>query len=267
MKSNQLFLLFFLIAFSIYGQGDERDGRDGSHVFKYPITLTECDRMGNEILQRDPLVETMEMGWKFAITLVTTKDFVIHIYKFPKKRSGYEIQNKKTFRTEHGTSIFYKISKEQYEDSAERAIATKAFVVGASTSLLKIRFGNGKDGDDAIYSEFGNDFNLGITAGVRLSGFKMKDFSLSLVGGIGYTAIKVTPQTTNNFILTESTQSSITLNGGFIVEIEKFQFSLFMGIDTMSGEIGRNWIHRNRPWLGIGFGYEIFKPKEKEKNS
>ena len=34
----------------------------------------------------------------------------------------------------------------------------------------------------------------------------------------------------------------------------------------MSGEIGRNWIYRNRPWIGIGFGYEIFKPKGKPDN-
>ena len=88
-----------------------------------------------------------------------------------------------------------------------------------------------------------------------------------MVGGIGFSSIKVTPQTTKNFIESESTQSSITFSGGAIFEIEKFQISTFIGIDTMSGEIGRNWVYRNRPWIGLGFGYEIFKPSGKNKNS
>ena len=34
----------------------------------------------------------------------------------------------------------------------------------------------------------------------------------------------------------------------------------------MSGEIGKNWIYRNRPWIGLGFGYEIFKPRGPVEN-
>jgi len=83
---------------------------------------------------------------------------------------------------------------------------------------------------------------------------------------IGFSSIKVTPQTTRDFIDSESTQSSISFSVGAIFEVQKFQISTFLGIDTMSGEIGRNWIYRNRPWIGIGFGYEIFKPKGKPDN-
>lgn len=252
-------LSMFLTTFS-FSQNDIRENR---HTFKYDIELKQCNFDGTDLLPEKK--EVMKKGWKFGIRNITETDYIIQISQFTDGTDNATNQNLKTFKDSNENEIYFKLSTSKYLSFAEELKRRGSFVVGASTTLIKIRPGNGEDGENAIFSEFGNDFNIGITAGWRINDWK-RNVSVSLVGGLGFSSIKVTPQTTRDFIDSESTQSSISFSGGAIFEIQKFQISTFVGIDTMSGEIGRNWIYRNRPWIGIGFGYEIFKPKGKSDN-
>ncbi|WP_341222203.1 hypothetical protein [Polaribacter atrinae] len=283
MKKKLLnFLILFLITITAFGQSDLREKR---HTFKYDITLYECNFNGTLLTTSNPQV--MERGWIFRIRnivkseimipkvvgdkIVETFDmqteYIIQISKFTSGKPEAIAQNALTYQKSNFENIYFKINADEYLAFAEELKRRGSFVVGASTTLIKIRPGNGKESEDeVIYSEFGNDFNIGVTAGWRVSDYK-KNLSVSLVGGIGFSSIKVTPQTTRNFIDTESTQSSISYSAGAIFEIDKFQISAFIGIDTMSGEIGKNWIYRNRPWIGLGFGYEIFKPRGKDNKN
>ncbi|MFH4967282.1 hypothetical protein V8G61_03670 [Gaetbulibacter sp. M240] len=264
MKQLKNFQTFFILmlAFSMFSQEDLRENR---HEFKYSIELEECTFDGTLVSPSNKQV--MNQGWKFRIRNIINngKEYVIQVSKFTSGKPDAEAQNKLTYKKSLTEDIYFKLTSDQYSDFAEEYKKKGSFVVGASTTLIKIRPGNGEDGDEAIYSEFGNDFNIGVTAGWRITDWK-RDVSISLVGGIAFSSIKVTPQTTKDFIDSESTQSSITFSTGAIFEIQKFQISTFLGIDTMSGEIGRNWIYRNRPWIGLGFGYEIFKPKASPEN-
>jgi hypothetical protein len=261
MKTKFTFLILILFSINTYSQTDLRENR---HTFKYDIKLDQCNFDGD--LVSPAKKEVMEKGWRFRIRNIIETDYIIQVSKFTNGTPPSIAQNLETYQNENSENIYFKISSTQYSAFAEELKRRGSFVVGASTTLIKIRPGNGKDSEDeVIYSEFGNDFNIGITAGWRINDYT-RNVSVSLVGGIGFSSIKVTPQTTRNFIDSESTQSSITFSGGAIFEIEKFQISTFIGIDTMSGEIGKNWIYRNRPWIGLGFGYEIFKPKGKIDN-
>ncbi|MBA6313871.1 hypothetical protein [Cellulophaga baltica] len=263
MKNIKLIpvLLFFICLNSVFSQINITENR---HTFKDDIKLVQTDFDGIGLTPANS--EVMERGWKFRVRNVVGTDYIIQISKFTDGSSTSNAQNLITYQDASDSNIYFKISSTQYLAFAEESKPRGSFVVGASTTLIKIRPGNGSDNEDeVIYSEFGNDFNIGITAGWRISNYKKKT-SVSLVSGIGFSSIKVTPQTTRDFIESESTQSSITFSGGLILEIDKFQISTFIGIDTMSGEIGKNWIYRNRPWLGIGFGYQIFKPKGPSNN-
>ncbi|WP_430408810.1 hypothetical protein [Kordia sp.] len=253
-------LLLLLICFPLNAQTDITEGR---HFFNKTIQLSQCDFAGTIITPATPNKEVIQKGWIFTIENIDgNEDYIIQVAKFTGGSSKSKAQNLKTFQDSNFENIYFKLSKNQYTQYAERWIKRGQFIVGASTTLVKIRFGNGeRDEDKVIYSEFGNDFNVGITCGYRFTpNFKSKT-SISAVGGISFTSIKVTPETTRNFIESESNQSAITFSGGLVFEINKFQISLFTGIDAMSGKIGKNWIHRNRPWLGIGFGFQIFKTK------
>lgn len=259
--------LLTLLIFTITSFGQTVDLRDMRHAFKYDIALNQCDFEGKPITPSNSQV--MEKGWKFLVKNIVNagNDYVIQVSKFTDKSEESITQNTLTYKNSNSEYIYFKISSAQYIAFAEELKRRGSFVVGAATTLIKIRPGNGKDNpEEVIYSEFGNDFNIGITAGWRINNYK-DNVAVSMVGGMGFSSIKVTPQTTRDFITSESTQSSITFSGGLIFEVDKFQISTFVGIDTMSGEIGKNWIYRNRPWIGLGFGYEIFKPRGTVKNS
>lgn len=252
-------MLFFTVGYS------QTDVRMGRHIFNIPLELTQCNYDGTAVTGV-AMKQIMERDWIFTIENIVGTDYVIRVAEFTAKTTEATDLNKKTFLTANAEPIYYKMTMLQYRSVAEAYRKKGSFVVGASTTLIKIRPGNNKDGDEAIYSEFGNDFNVGLTAGWRIIPSRNFDFAVSIVGGFSFSSIKVTPQTTRNFITSEATQSCITFNGGLVFEIEKFQISTFVGIDAMSGEVGKNWIYRNRPWIGLGFGYEIFKPSGKTEN-
>lgn len=266
MKKLKLILLYFLLILTVSCFAQE-DIRKKQHIFIFDIALDECNFDGTAVATANSQI--MEKDWRFTIRNIINNgnDYIILVSKFTGDPTEAIKQNSFTFQKTASTkNIYFKITSAQYLAFAEELKRRGSFVVGASTTLIKIRPGNGKDNkDEVIYSEFGNDFNIGLTAGWRITNYK-RNTSVSLVGGIAFSSIKVTPQTTRDFIKSESTQSSITFSGGAIFEIDKFQISIFTGIDTMSGEIGKNWIYRNRPWLGLGFGYEIFKPKGPVEN-
>jgi hypothetical protein len=264
-KKIFLFVTFLLLSsITSFGQADKRENR---HVFKFDILLNECNFDGTLVTIANSKV--MKKDWKFSVVNIVNSgnDYVIQISEFTDDSPESKAQNTLTYKKSLSEYIYFIISSTQYSAFAKELQSQGRFVAGASTTLIKIRPGNGKDKDDneVIYSEFGNDFNIGITAGWRINDIQ-DNVALSIVGGIGFSSIKVTPQTTRDFVITESSQSSITFSGGLILEIEKFQISTFVGIDAMSGEIGRNWIYKNRPWIGLGFGYEIFKPQGKIEN-
>ncbi|MEQ8241570.1 MAG: hypothetical protein RIA69_20320 [Cyclobacteriaceae bacterium] len=255
-----ILLLSLLFSINSYAQLDLRENR---HIFKYDLALKECKFDGTAIAPENKQV--MKKGWIFGIRNIIGTDYIIQVSKFTDGSTSAQTQNLKTYQGTNNENIYFKLTETEYLAFAEELQKRGRFVVGASTTIIKIRPGNGKDGDEAIFSEFGNDFNIGATAGWQLTDPK-KETSIALVGGLAFSSIKVTPQTTRGFIDSESTQSAITFSLGAIVEIQKFQISAFGGIDTMSGEIGRNWIYGDRLWIGLGFGYEIFKPKGSDDN-
>ncbi|WP_338378747.1 hypothetical protein [uncultured Flavobacterium sp.] len=264
-KEISLFVvILFLFSSSSFGQTDMRENR---HVFKFDVSLSECNFDGTLVTPTNSVV--MKKDWKFRVRNILNdgKDYVIQISEFTDDNPTAKAQNELTYQRSGVQNIYFKMSSSQYLAFANELKRRGSFVVGASTTLIKIRPGNGKEKDDenVIYSEFGNDFNIGITAGWRINNYK-DNVAVSIVGGLGFSSIKVTPQTTRDFISSESSQSAITFSGGLIFEVEKFQISTFVGLDTMSGEIGRNWIYKDRPWIGLGFGYEIFKPQGKIEN-
>ena len=221
MKNLQLicFFLLFSISFICFSQEDKRNTK---HTFKFDITLNECDFEGNKILPINSQI--MEKGWKFSVRNIVNdqKDYVILISKFTGKGNKVEALNAQKHVKNNTQNIYFKISADQYLAFAKELKRRGSFVAGASTTLIKIRPGNGKEKkEEAIYSEFGNDFNVGLTAGWRINNYT-NNISISIVGGLSFSSIKVTPQTTRNFIDSEATQSSITFRAGLILVLGSF---------------------------------------------
>jgi hypothetical protein len=258
MKTLILAPVLMALCFSLTAQKDIRDGR---HIFNFDVSLTKCDFDGSAVAGANP--ERIEANTVFYVKNIIGTDYIIQIAKFTRNNATAVALNAKLV-SNSGNDYFFKLpqrnSKYSYELNAERLEKRGLFTVGAATTLIKIRPGRKepKDGYN-IYSEFGNDFNIGISAGFKFKPYRRLEMSHSLVGGLSFSSIKVTPYTTQNFIQSESTQACVTFSAGYVFEYNKFQVSVFSGIDVMSGEVGRHWIYRNRPWIGLGFGFQIFR--------
>ncbi|MES2648089.1 MAG: hypothetical protein V4717_14525 [Bacteroidota bacterium] len=266
MKQVILLLTMITVCYSLSAQDDIRDGR---HIFNYDVTLNRCNFDGSTIVGAGS--ERIEANKIFIIKNIIGADYIIQISKFTSGNAAANALNAKFVVNAAGEDIFFRLpqidSKDSYALNAEKFQKKGIFTVGASTTLIKIRPGQKepKDGYN-IYSEFGNDFNIGISAGFKFKPYRRLEVSHSLVGGLSFSSIKVTPYTTKNFIESESTQACVTFSAGYVFEYNKFQVSVFTGLDMMSGEIGRNWIYRNRPWIGLGFGFQIFRAQGETTN-
>ena len=137
-----------------------------------------------------------------------------------------------------------------------------SFVSTAVTIPIKIRPGDGKDGDDKKrYFDFEGNVNIGLTAGIRRRISTNGTSYLSLFGGISVGSSKLT--TDNSLVTSETNVSTLTPFIGLMFEYNDFEIGLFTGWDYASGKIGQSWDYNALPWLGVGLGYNIFTTKNK----
>jgi len=237
-----------------------------TYRFKLDTQLPQVTLKGNPVPSGN--TEIINAGWKFTIREIKTpnSEYVIRVSKFTDGTERAVSQNLKYYLDQSEDKIYFLLTKAEFDNRVEPVKNAGNFIVGSSTTLIKIRPGNNQDEEsEKIVSEFGNDFNLGFTAGWQVTNWRTGT-SGAIVAGVGFSSIKVTPATTRNYLDVESSQSALSFSLGGIFEIRKFQISGFVGIDAMPGLVGENWIYRNRPWIGIGFGYEIFKPQSSKGN-
>ena len=250
------YLLFVISLLGLHGASAQSDAREGRHIFNYDIQLQQCDFNGKGAGKP----ERIKANTAFVIRNITSTDYVIQISMYRGNSKETKDLNLKFYKTAEEADIFFILAKSDYPLYAEKLERRGTFTVGAATTLIKIRPGRKepKNGYD-VYSEFGNDFNIGVSAGWKFQPYRKMQLAHSGVIGLSFSSIKVTPYTTKNFLEAESTQGCVTFSAGYVFEYNKFQVSIFSGLDFMSGQVGRNWIYRNRPWLGLGFGFQIFR--------
>jgi hypothetical protein len=253
MKNYLLFVVSLLGFYAVSAQSDPRDGR---HIFNYDIELPQC---GFDGTLSGSGSKRIKANTAFEVRNTTTTDYIIQISEYTKGKKKDSL-NLELHKTSANQDIYFKLLKSDYPLYAEKLERRGTFTVGAATTLIKIRPGRKepKNGYD-VYSEFGNDFNIGVSAGWKFQPYRKMQLAHSGVIGLSFSSIKVTPYTTKNFLEAESTQGCVTFSAGYVFEYNKFQVSIFSGLDLMSGQVGRNWIYRNRPWLGLGFGFQIFR--------
>ena len=140
-----------------------------------------------------------------------------------------------------------------------------SFVSTAVTIPIKIRPGDGKNGEDKKrYFDFEGNVNIGLTAGVRRRISSNGISYITLFGGISVGSSKLT--TDNSSVTSETNVSTLTPFAGLMFEYNNFEIGLFTGWDHASGKIGQSWDYNALPWIGIGLGYNIFTSKNKTPN-
>jgi len=131
---------------------------------------------------------------------------------------------------------------------------TSSFAWGFSTLPIKLRFG----GKDRPF-EYSTGFSLGINAGYEYQFKSRVKQSIGVLLGMGVSTVLVSPESTNSVINKSTTTGAFVPTLSLLYSYSHFQIGTFVGADFIPGEIGKNWVYRNSPWLGLGLGFTIFQ--------
>lgn len=138
---------------------------------------------------------------------------------------------------------------------------------GILTLPIKVRIEGGSEDDNTKrYFDFEGGYNLGLAVTRRVFGQNIAEIKGHIVFCLNTSQVEVTPKTTNNIATSEQNNIAISPTLGFIFQFKNdLQIVAVTGIDYLSGEIGSNWIYRNKPYFGIGIGFAALNFGEKDQ--
>ncbi len=139
-----------------------------------------------------------------------------------------------------------------------------AFVGGAMTIPLKLRFGNGTDRDFIVEEKL----NIGLTPGIKFQLPSRHDQSISLV--INPSITGATTQAASfipGYTPSSDTERAFGLGFGVVYEFEKFQIGLLTGRDWLISPGAKYWKYNNQQWIGIGIGFSLFGKTSEQTGS
>lgn len=130
------------------------------------------------------------------------------------------------------------------------------FTWGVMTLPIKARFGNKKD----RFFDVEENLNLGFTFGLRHQIQGKKEQAINYLAGISIARVRTDSiSLKNNYPAPQSSIApALMISGGVLYQYETFQVGLFLGVDNVMGELGRNWKFQGKPWLGFAIGVSLF---------
>jgi hypothetical protein len=230
----------------------------------FGLSLPECDV--NDNLVTPPHTQFVQADWKFRIINIVGNDYVVHILHFPASYPNAATLNPTFYATAAGSPVYYRMTADQYKIFAERLQPKHSFTFGAATTIIKIRPGSKKliNNQYPAYFDFANDFNLGALFGYKNKPNRKVEFVQNFLVGVSLSSISVDSATTQGTTKISANNSALTFSLGYVGEVKRFQLGVFGGIDLLSGEVGRKWVYRNRPWVGLTVGISIFRTSESQ---
>ncbi len=268
---------------NLFCSAQVQTANNGTHEFFANAVVECCDAFGTS--KGEPPIAA-NSGILFNIEYVTNdSSYVIYIFQRNETENIESVSRltarasafNKMYNSYDGVSNsverrYFLLSYDEYNRCAYKLRKPASFVVGAATSIIKIRPGIKETHDEPfpIYFDFGNDFSLGVLFGVKFTKKRpTANSAFNLLCGFGTVALHADSVNTKGFLTTPTNNQGLYGSIGAVFDYQDFQFGLFTGLDWMTGKTGTFWIYRNRPWVGISIGYSIFntkKPSTIDKN-
>jgi hypothetical protein len=158
-------------------------------------------------------------------------------------------------KADENQRLYFKLSAANLANKALPAdeLPRAGFLLGAITTPIKMRFGDGKD----RFFDLTSNVNLGVSFGyrMRLGG----NVFVAPMTGVSITSVPMTTEDTKGTLSEATNVACLSIPLSVIFFIDNFQLGISGGLDIPSGKVGRDWIYRDSPWLGIGLGYNIFE--------
>lgn len=285
--TNCLRLLLF---FFFFGQGTNSiaqlttdDLLSKTWEFKMITTIPETDAYGTAV----PAGTTQQVGDGFnfrIVNILSNGDLVIKFLRWPvattvtngvksfsatAAASTNAQLNERLYMSSFTTNDilpnrdqffrYFRISRSDFDVRCRERLTRHQLSIGAMTLPIKMRFAEKQNGINKSYSNFTGNISLGLSVGYKRN--YTRRFALSALTGFSLSSVPVSPETTNNEVLSETNQAAVTWHLGGLMEIDNFQLGIFTGIDYLSGKINSQWVYRNKPWLGVGIGFSFFNTK------
>ena len=252
--------------------------------FKMATSIVETDRLGNAV--DPPNSDIAERDYQFRVINITEEgNLVIRFLHWnattiAKKReppdskvtnrdpnslnSRFRLkdsQNANSSGNKEKNLRYFRISRADFDIRCEEKLPPNQFSVGATTLPIKVRFGEkNQDGTNKSYTTFSGNISVGMSFGLKHN--YNKTFAINYLGGFSLSSIPVSAETTNSYVDEETNQAALTWHLGILAEINNFQIGVFTGIDYLSGKINKEWIYKDKPWLGVGIGFSFFNAKK-----
>ncbi len=273
-----------LFAINSIAQTSTNDLLSKMWQFRMPTRVTESDNLGTPVNPAN--VETADINYQFRVVNVNSESLVIKFLLW-----NVPIQNNagvRNFSTAAANSKnaalneqfvirqylvnglsdnqashfkYFIINRADFESRCEEKIPKNQFTLGAMTLPIKMRFGQkDNNGTNKSYSSFTGNLSLGLSFGLKHN--YNKSFAINYLTGFSLSSIPVSAETTDSFVTNETNQAAVTWHLGVLAEINNFQVGVFTGIDYLSGKINKEWVYKNRPWLGVGIGFSFFNAKK-----
>ncbi|HNP23740.1 MAG TPA: hypothetical protein PKM63_18870 [Panacibacter sp.] len=295
MKKITLFTFAIALSLATLAQTTTKDMTSKLWRFTMPVALKECDEFGN-LLQFPNKIDKAKMeehndtaarNYEFRISNVVGDKVIIYFVRWSEgvnQKSGgtseKDIQLEKiraanvalnenlvkkpgetSFPTDPSKYRKFVMTRDEFDKNCEEKVPKNQLSIGAVTLPIKVRFANGLEGNDKVYSSFEGNVSVGLSAGLKRN-YRNGKYSTIALGGIALSSIPVDSTTTKNFVAGKTNASAVTIHAGFLFSIDNFQIGIFTGIDYLSGEINSKWDYRNKPWVGVGIGFSFFNAKK-----
>lgn len=273
------FTLLCLVGKNIYADISDDELLKKVWTFKMPTQVAPSGLQGTALGGGD---ETADRGFQFRVVNITSDGYlVIKFLVWPTDKTttpaGPALANnaktvtntalnERFYMTNFAANVFtrstngfkyFRILRVNFGSCCEERLQKNQFSLGALTLPIKMRFNHkNDDGTHKSHSSFTGNVSAGLSIGWKRNW--PKRVSLSVLGGFSLSSIPVSPETTNDFVKSETNQAAVTWHLGVFTAIDNFQIGVFTGIDYLSGQINQEWVYRRRPWLGIGIGFSFF---------
>ena len=150
--------------------------------------------------------------------------------------------------------LFFIVPKSQLDKNFVENNSRLGF--GTVILPIKVRFGDQRNGEK-FYTKFESGINLGVSLTYRLNR-KVKEVDTYVLTSFSTSQVNLDAENTNNFITSSQSAMALTPSLGLLFQFKNdLQIMLITGIDFLAGQIGREWVYRDKPFLGIGLGFNI----------
>lgn len=153
---------------------------------------------------------------------------------------------------------FFMIEKKLLDSIKTPYIYYPKWTFTFGTVLIPVKFRFKVKNEPNSTFNFKTDIELGLFLGAKVKPFKNNNITFSFLVGSGPTLAATDSLTTKGYVKDNSVSGAYSITGGFVVEYKKAQLGIFCGADYASGELSKQWIYHNKPWLAIGLGFNIF---------